>query len=103
MTNIAGRAVSEVHTAARLLALRDGETFIAYRGNLEKDIAGNRSGAPRYAAMLDAIAKTLRDLELAERIAVQETKISKRVPWKDGKEQRVTVTKIRVSGISREG
>jgi hypothetical protein len=35
--NIAGRAVSEVHTAARLLALRDGETFIAYRGNPEKD------------------------------------------------------------------
>lgn len=62
------------HTVRRLLALKPGEAFIFYRGNLGEDIKSSK-GASGYAALLTEIAAAAHELEAAGRIMVRERTI----------------------------
>jgi hypothetical protein len=81
-------------TVQRLLALKPGEAFMYYCGDMAADLA-NSKGAKAYARMLAEVEACVRGLQRAGRIAISERETTVR---SDG--QRVPVTEYRAIGIA---
>jgi hypothetical protein len=82
------------HTVKRLLALAPGEACVYYRGDFAADIANSKS-APAYAAILDAVHRTARELQSAGRILISEKKI-----WITTQDQRFKITEYTALGLA---
>jgi hypothetical protein len=78
-------------TVTRLEALRHGERFCFYRGNLQADygraLSLDKGGTPGYAFILQQIMEAVARLRIEQRIDVSETKIGTDAPKGEGKHQ----------------
>jgi hypothetical protein len=89
---------ADIYTVKRLLALKPGEAFMYYRGNLTADVANSR-GVNAYAQMLAEVQATVFSLQAAGRVAISERQAA--VRGEDG--QRVPVIEYRAIGIAPRG